>query len=104
MLEVLVRNRRWLLLRGYAVIVFAALAVMWPRLTLIVLVLLYGTYALVDGVAALLLARRGSRLARAETGSLVLVDVFGVIAGILYIALATRLGKLDKGFRHARAT
>lgn len=94
MLEVLARNRRWLLVRGYAVIVFGALAVVWPRLTPVVLMLLYGTYALVDGVTALMLARRGSRARGAEVGSLVLVGIFGVIAGgisFLWAGYATML-------------
>jgi uncharacterized membrane protein HdeD (DUF308 family) len=56
-------TRRWwlLLLRGIAAIVFGVLAFMWPGLTLFTLVILYGAFALVDGVIALAgaIARRG---------------------------------------------
>ena len=45
----------WLfLLRGVAAIAFGILSVMWPALSLVTLVLLYGAYALVDGVFALI--------------------------------------------------
>lgn len=81
MLEVLMRNRRWLLLRGYTAIVFGLLVVVWPGLTAIVLLVLYGAYALVDGIASLLLVRRGSRAPGAEFAALMAVAIFGIIAG-----------------------
>jgi uncharacterized membrane protein HdeD (DUF308 family) len=37
-------------LRGVAAIVFGILAFAWPGVTLAILVLLWGVYALVDGV------------------------------------------------------
>jgi uncharacterized membrane protein HdeD (DUF308 family) len=41
---------RWLLaLRGVTAIVFGVLAVVWPRVTVLALALLFGAYALVDG-------------------------------------------------------
>lgn len=81
MLEVLVRNRRWLLIRGYAVVVFGTLAVILPGLTWTVLMLLYGTYAIVDGVAALMLLRGGAHARRGEIGALMVVGLFGIGAG-----------------------
>lgn len=42
-----------LLLRGIAAIAFGVLAFIWPGITLAVLVLLWGAYALVDGVFAI---------------------------------------------------
>src|SRR5438270_6972165 len=52
--------RRWLLvaLRGRAAISFGILAFIWPGVTLSVLVLLFGAYAIVDGVLALYSAVR----------------------------------------------
>jgi len=50
----------WLVLaRGVAAILFGALALLWPHLTLLILVILYAVYALGDGVFALAEAVRG---------------------------------------------
>jgi len=52
--------RHWwvVALRGLAAIVFGILAFVWPGITLAVLVLLFGAYAIVDGVLALYAAVR----------------------------------------------
>ena len=59
LLHLLSRNWGWLFLRGILSLVFGVLAFAWPLLTLRVLVLLYGAYALVDGVFALVCAITG---------------------------------------------
>src|SRR5437870_4269244 len=48
-------SKHWwlLLLRGIAAVVFGVLAFIWPGLTLLTLVILYGAFAIVDGVLAL---------------------------------------------------
>jgi uncharacterized membrane protein HdeD (DUF308 family) len=53
--------RRWwlLLLRGIAAIAFGILAFTWPGLTLVTLVVLYGAFAIADGVIALAAAFSG---------------------------------------------
>ncbi len=53
MLQTLGRVRWRVLLRGLAAIVFGVLAWAWPAATIVMRVLFWGAYALVDGVAAL---------------------------------------------------
>ena len=52
-------DRRWwaVLLRGLIAIAFAVLAFMWPAVTVATLVLLFGFYALVDGITSLVIVR-----------------------------------------------
>jgi uncharacterized membrane protein HdeD (DUF308 family) len=51
-------SRYWWLLgiRGLVALLFGLAAIVWPRLTLLVLVILFGAYALVDGVIAVIVA------------------------------------------------
>ena len=60
MLHALAKSWWLLLLRGIAAIIFGILAFVWPGLTLVTLVLLYGAFALVDGVISLIAAFTGS--------------------------------------------
>ena len=59
-----VAERWWVhLLRGLAAISFGILALVWPGQTLLTLVVIYGAFALIDGVLAIvgaLLGRTGS--------------------------------------------
>jgi uncharacterized membrane protein HdeD (DUF308 family) len=53
--------RRWwlLLIRGLAAIFFGVATFVWPGISLLALILLYGAYAVVDGLAELAAAARG---------------------------------------------
>src|SRR6516225_6022919 len=53
MLHALAKHWWVLLLRGICAILFGVLTFVWPGITLLTLVLLYGAYALADGVLAL---------------------------------------------------
>ena len=59
MVHALARNWWLLLLRGIAAIVFGLLTFVWPGMTLLTLVLLYGAFALVDGILAIAAAVSG---------------------------------------------
>ncbi len=80
-LHALARNWWLLLLRGIAGILFGLLAFAWPGITLLSLVILYGFYALVDGLFAILAAIKGGN---AESRWwLILIGILGVAAGLL---------------------
>jgi uncharacterized membrane protein HdeD (DUF308 family) len=76
-------NRWWLLtLRGLAAIAFAIITFVAPLASLFALVLVFGAYALVDGILYLALAVRGAR--RSERwGWFVFAGISGILAGIL---------------------
>ena len=81
LLQTLGRNWWLVLLRGIAAIVFGLLAWAWPGVTLVTLVLFWGAYALVDGVAALIggwKTKDGGK----PMWTVVLVGLVGIAAGI----------------------
>jgi uncharacterized membrane protein HdeD (DUF308 family) len=118
MVELLTRNWGWVVLRGVVAILFGLLALFLPGITLAVLVLWFGAYALVDGtfMAVSAIANRhgearwgtllfGGLLGMAVGIStiivpevtafalLLLIAVWAIVMGILEIAAAVRLRK-----------
>ena len=85
MLHALAKCWWLLLLRGIAAVLFGLLAFIWPGLTLVTLVLLYGAFALVDGVISLIAAFTGSAKP-VPTWWLVMVGLLGLAAGIVTFA------------------
>ena len=81
----LAKNWWALLLRGIASIVFGVLAFAWPGITIVSLVILYGAYALVDGLFSLYAAITGGN-GPAPRWWLAVVGVAGVLAGIIAFA------------------
>jgi len=76
-------DRWWLLLlRGIAAILFGILAFIWPGLTLVTLVLMFGAFALIDGAIVLGAAFSGAAKP-VPTWWLVLVGLLGIAAGIV---------------------
>jgi uncharacterized membrane protein HdeD (DUF308 family) len=72
----------WLfLLRGFAAIMFGILSLIWPGISLVTLILLYGAYALVDGACALFAGIFGTS-AIAPRWWLVIVGLLGIAVGI----------------------
>jgi uncharacterized membrane protein HdeD (DUF308 family) len=60
MVEVLTRNWWMWLIRGIAAIIFGVLAFKWPIMTIVVLGILFGAYALVDGIFAIIATVRAA--------------------------------------------
>jgi len=76
------RNWGWIVVRGIAAVIFGVLALVLPGITLAALVLLWGAYALADGIIALIAAFR-IRDRGKPFWALVVVGILGVAAGIL---------------------
>jgi len=75
------RNWGWIVLRGVAAIVLGALAFAWPGLTLTSLVLLWGVYALSDGVLAFVGAFKMNDAGK-PMWPMIVVGLAGIGAGI----------------------
>src|SRR5579872_5979496 len=82
MLDVLSRNWWALAIRGVAAVLFGILALAIPGIALVVLVLLFGAYAFVDGVFALIAALRQAE-AHERWAHLLFVGIFGVLVGAI---------------------
>src|SRR3954465_14496479 len=90
MLETLTRHWWVLAVRGGAAVLFGLLALIWPGITILALVLLFGAYALVDGVLALYTALSDRPAAQGRRGWLARGGVGG--GGAAGLAGARRRG------------
>ena len=84
MVRELARNWWLILLRGVLSIVFGILAFTQPETTAVALAIIFGAYAIVDGVANIASAVRGDTRHRAPY---ILAGALGVIAGVIAFAL-----------------
>jgi len=85
LLHALAKNWWLLLLRGIAAVVFGVLAFAWPGLTLLMLILLYGAFALTDGVIAIIAAIKGG--APGPRWWLAIVGILGIAVGAFTFTL-----------------
>jgi len=86
MLETLSRYWWAVVLRGVVAVLFGVMALVWPGITVFALVVLFGAYALVDGVITLATAIGGNRERAGSRGWLVVEGIAGVLIGILTFA------------------
>lgn len=70
------------LLRGICAVIFGIVAFAWPGITLSALVLVFGIYAIADGVIAMAVGLSGDAIG-ARWGQMVLLGILSVIAGLL---------------------
>jgi uncharacterized membrane protein HdeD (DUF308 family) len=82
MLIVLTRNWWALAVRGLVAIVFGVLTLVWPGISLLVLVALFGAYALVDGIFSVIAALQHAG-GRKDWWALLLEGIVGIAAGVL---------------------
>lgn len=84
MVHVLARNWWALLIRGIAAVIFGILAFLWPGATIVVIGILFGAYAFVDGIFAIVAAVRAAQ-AHERWWPFMLEGIVGiVIAGITF--------------------
>jgi len=77
----------WLVaLRGVAAVIFGILAFVWPKITLLTLIWLFGVYALINGVLALVQAFTGPKEGR-RTGALVFDGIISIAAGVIALVV-----------------
>ena len=83
LLPALAENWLLLLFRGIVTIAFGVLAFIWPGLTLLTLIFLWGAYAIADGVFALgaAVSSKGGEIA--PRWWLALIGLAGILAGLL---------------------
>jgi uncharacterized membrane protein HdeD (DUF308 family) len=81
MAAILIGNWGALALRGVAAILFAIIAFFWPGITATALILLFGVYALIDGIFALIAGLRAARR-HGRSGAL-------LVEGVLNLLIAT---------------
>jgi uncharacterized membrane protein HdeD (DUF308 family) len=82
MLTDLARNWWALTIRGVAALIFGMLALFWPPTAFVALVLVFGAYALVDGVFNLIAAIRAPQTGQ-RWGPLVFEGIVSLLVGIV---------------------
>jgi uncharacterized membrane protein HdeD (DUF308 family) len=83
MLNLISRDWWVFALRGVAAILFGIIALVWPDFFLASLVLVFGAYAFVDGVALLISLARGEPAARRHALAVGIMGVLGIVASIV---------------------
>ena len=83
MAETLARNWWALALRGLVAMVFGVAAWIWPNLTLIALVILFGAYAIVDGAFSIAAAVLGE--GREPRWIILVMGIAGILIGVAAI-------------------
>jgi uncharacterized membrane protein HdeD (DUF308 family) len=83
MLERLTRHWWLIVLRGVLAILFGIIALVWPGITIAALVLVFGIYALADGIVSLYSSFTRRDLSGGDRGWLALQGALGIIVGIL---------------------
>ncbi|MBM9466513.1 HdeD family acid-resistance protein [Nakamurella leprariae] len=73
----------WLLLvRGIFAVIFGIMAVAWPGITALALAFVFGIYAIMDGVASIVLGFQ-ERKAGEKWGATIVLGVLSIVAGII---------------------
>ncbi|MEV1241973.1 HdeD family acid-resistance protein [Nonomuraea sp. NPDC050022] len=79
-MEQIARNWWLVLIRGILAVIFGILALIWPAITLLVLVVFFGSYAIVSGLVSVFSAFRHGTDSRVW---LIISGILGILAGII---------------------
>lgn len=82
MFLLLAKNWWAVALRGLFAMILGALALIWPGVSVGVLVVLFGAYALVDGIFAIISGVVSATEREPRWGLLLIEGVFGILAGV----------------------
>jgi uncharacterized membrane protein HdeD (DUF308 family) len=81
-MEQLLKNYRTMFLfRGLAALAFGIIALVWPKPTLLVLMILFGIFALISGITEVVVALQNRE--EHGWGLLLLEGILGVLAGVV---------------------
>src|SRR6202011_3362911 len=84
-MTILLANSWWsLMIRGLVAVLVGLVTFAWPGITLSALVLLFGAYALIDGILGITGALRASK-AHERWGALLIEGIAGILAAIVTI-------------------
>lgn len=122
MMNLLARNWGWMMLRGVAALIFGLLTLFNPGISLVVLVIFFGAYAIVDGIFTIIASVANRREERHWVALLVnglislavgivtflwpgitafallyLIAAWALITGIMEIVTAIRLREIIRG-------
>jgi uncharacterized membrane protein HdeD (DUF308 family) len=86
MIDIVAGDWRSHVVKGTAALAFGVAALLWPGITLLVLVMLFGAYALVDGAITIGAAITDDPAARGQRGWLVVRGTLGVVAAVVTFA------------------
>jgi len=73
--------RTMFLFRGIAAVLFGVIALVWPKLTLSALVLVFGVFAVISGITAVVAALRSTEIP--GWGLLLFQGILGILAGAI---------------------
>ena len=73
--------RTMILFRGLAAVLFGVLTFVWPGLSLLVLVILFGVFAVISGITAVVAALRNRE--EQGWGFLLIEGILGILAGVV---------------------
>src|SRR5256885_6747545 len=81
MQQLISNYRTMFLVRGIAAVLFGIIAFVWPHLTLSVLVLVFGVFAVISGITAMAAALRNRE--EQGWGFLLTQGILGILAGVV---------------------